>query len=537
MKIKRFIILIVFIMFLVGCSGKTTTEEEEVSLTLTLKENSELVYEVLGNLALNQQVGLPILEAEGMIFAGWSDGESLFFHDYIITDNAILTAVYEDVEDVIEYTINQGVIWISGYSGQSKYLRIPAKIDDTIVRGITTLAFDESPLIEIEIPNSVTNISNNAFTKMENLIKISFYGEYVGQRDLTLGNFQYDDLMEIYGENCVKSNVTNSSWDFSEGCFIKSVNNVSPPVSIGGKEYFSYFVTVDIRYYESDRYGLTISSNAFYELPALTTVEFPRRYGMFIPDVFSKTPNLSSVTFYDNPYYEVIDGVVYDEEITNLVFAPMALALEELHIPDTVGEIMAVAFRENKNIKNVYIPDTVNRIHSSSFVQTDSLERIIVAEENNYYYDDDGVLYSNNHTLVRYPSSRPGSTYILPESTKIVGPLSFAFNENLQIVTLNEGLTHIAYAAFMETEKVKLLDIPASVVYIENLFTMDSSIEIVIIRRSQVDDGSITQTAIMTAYPGIPNFYFPNESFNAYKQNSNWQYLSIYLKTHSDLPS
>lgn len=536
MKIKRFIIFIVFITFLGGCSGKTTTEEE-VSLTLTLKENSELVYEVLGDLALNQQIDLPILEAEGMIFAGWSDGESLFFRNYIITDNATLTAVFEDVKDVIDYSNIQDVIWISGYTGQSKYLRIPAMIDGFIVRGIMVLAFADSPLIEVEIPNSVTNISNNAFTRMENLVKISFYGDYVGQRDLTLGNFQYDDLMEKYGEDCVKSNVTNSSWDFSEGCFIKSVNNISPPVSIGGKEYFSYHVTIDIRYYEFDRYGLTITSSAFYDLPALSTVEFPRRYGMFIPDVFSKTPKLSSVSFYDNPYYEVIEGVVYNEEITNLVFAPMALTLEELNIPDTVEEIMAVAFRENQNIKNVYIPVTVNRIHSSTFVQTNSLERIIVAEENNYYYDDDGVLYANNHTLVRYPSSRPGSTYILPETTKILGPLSFAFNENLQIITLNEGLTNIAYAAFMETEKLKLLDIPASVVYIDNLFTLDSSIEIVIIRRSQVEDGSITQTAMVTPYPGMPNFYFPNESFNAYKQNSNWQYLLTYLKTHSDLPS
>lgn len=528
----RKIALFLLLLFLNGCGGVSTTEETLYSLTLNNSDQSE--YEVLDNLSKDQIIDLPVLEAEDLIFVGWSDGDNLYYLDYTVWENRTLTAVFEDPEEVfvIESSPDDKYHQITSYNGDAKYLRIPVYINDLLITTIASEAFLDSELIEVEIPKSISAINPHAFIGSESLEKISFYGEYFGEKDLTITNEQYDTLMTEFSDVCTIEENSETSWIFSEGCPIKSVNSQTDPVIIDEVEYFLYNVTVDLRYFELDNTSLFLSDYAFSGLTNLKTVEFPERYAFFNPMVFSYNPSLETVTFDDNPYFQVIDGVVYDDSGTRLEYYPQGLSGDSFTIPDFVEVIDHGAFAYNRNIKTLIIPETLKTISGGSLYFMYSLEEIIV-DSNPDFYSIYGVLYFKNHTLILYPMSKTDTEFTLHGEVITIGPYAFAGQRYLEKINFPDSLEIIAYSAFRDVEKLTILDIPASVTFIDRDLTINSSIESIIIRRSFEADGSITYTTLFP-YTNMPTIYLPDDSIDIYLESNQWLMLQGYVKSYSE---
>ncbi len=67
----------------------------------------------------------------------------------------------------------------------------------------------------------------------------------------------------------------------------------------------------------------------------------------------------------DNPYLEMIDGVIYDEEITDILHYPRNKTDESFTVPSTVKNVYAETFNNNYNLRTLKINEGTEGIYSS----------------------------------------------------------------------------------------------------------------------------------------------------------------------------
>ncbi|MBQ9976531.1 MAG: bacterial Ig-like domain-containing protein, partial [Clostridia bacterium] len=98
-------------------------------------------------------------------------------------------------------------------------------------------------------------------------------------------------------------------------------------------------------------------------------------------------------------------------------------ALESIVIPEGVTTIGFMAFCYNYGLKSVTLPSTLTLTTTSFmsiFHDSNAIEEFTVSGEGGAYTADEyGVLYTSDmKTLVKYPSSAPYTTYVIPEGVE-----------------------------------------------------------------------------------------------------------------------
>ena len=128
----------------------------------------------------------------------------------------------------------------------------------------------------------------------------------------------------------------------------------------------------------------------------------------------------------DNPYYTVVDGVVFSKDLSTLVAFPSAYPKKHYNVPDTTLTIGSHAFSDAQ-IESIDLPDGLSEIEDWAF--------------------DFCTIQSIN----------------LPESVKKLGRGAFRCCRHLEHITLSSGLTEIPTQAFSSCTKLKIIDVPSSV--------------------------------------------------------------------------
>lgn len=138
--------------------------------------------------------------------------------------------------------------------------------------------------------------------------------------------------------------------------------------------------------------------------------------------------------------------------------------LETVTIPDTITTIQSYVFQNCTKLREVTIPASVTMIDEFVFEGCVDLTEIRVDKENTAYYDTDGVLFSRglSGTLMRYPASRIGESYIVPSTCKTLSPWSFTDCQNLETINLS-NVNAIGADAFLGASKLQSVEIPDGV--------------------------------------------------------------------------
>ncbi len=548
-----FIIFIFVLMF--GCTQistdtieittNQTDSTQETSETITgsmtieiydmvLEDISGDVWQTYEDIYAFQTMELPRLEEDGMVFIGWTDGENIYYDELVVNRDFRLSPIYEVASEVFQYYETSGNITITGYSGEARYLRIPSYIEGFMVTRIDTDAFEGLDVYEIEIPNSVRTIYNEAFKDCPLLTKISFYGEFMGETSYNFTEEEFNSLTE----NCViDETFSETNWTYQEGCKVVEVKNVEIYEIIDDEPFYSYYAIIDLALYEEFGAQIFIHGEAFVNLKSLETVIFSERFSMFIPTMFVETPNLIDIQFAEgNPYYRTIDNVVYSEDSTMLFHYPSALEDKSFTIPDHVIDVKSRAFYQNDYLETVVISKNVDNIRGDAFYKTSSLKEIVVDDENTSYYSVDGVLFGTNTgdiVLIKYPSAKLGNQYTLPEDVLVIGYYAFSENQYIEEIVIQEGLRVIKWGAFESSERITFLNLPASLTLIESKAFFSSAVEAVIINRSIVVDGSITFWNLTYGSFGF-FIYVPDDSYQAYIESENWSSYEHGIKPISE---
>ena len=288
------------------------------------------------------------------------------------------------------------------------------------LRTIGNNAFENSGLVSIVIPASVTSIGSYAFRGTAKLISASFAN---GSLIQSLPDYMfYNSRIESF---VVPSSVTSiGNYAFANCKYLKTLVIPNSVKTIGN-----------------------------YILRYATSLE-----ELTIPGIFTVEPLFNSNT--TSYMSQVLRKVIVADGSTQVVadFIKNLTQVKEVVIPNSVTSIGSNAFYGATNLTTINIPNTLTTIGNYAFYNTKSLNVLSISKD------------SNLQSIGSYAFSLSGikSIYI-PKGVITVGTYAFSEAINLSEVIFDKDI-NLAYLSDYMFYKVKTLghiDIPKSVVEIK----------------------------------------------------------------------
>ena len=268
------------------------------------------------------------------------------------------------------------------------------------VEVVDSLAFADSALESVEIPNTVTSIMYAAFENNADLKNIKIPSS-VDQ----IGSHAFDGT--AWYKNQPKGVVYNGD------ILYRQKGDITQPTVINIKN------------------GTRLISDAAFEHmePEMDDPEW------FHPDSYH---NLSGITAINIPNSVTAIG--------NLAFAGLH-GITEITLPDSLEKLGFLPFIECINLKTVNIGKATADFDILNFVEMPALEEIIADPKNPKYTTVDGVLYNKDMTTLIYcPEGKKGDL-IVPKTVTTVKTLAFSYTQ-LDSITFENPNIDIAYYAF-----------------------------------------------------------------------------------------
>ena len=381
--------------------------------TVTLNvDNGGTLDQTSVNVTFGSNYTLPRPESNNATkaFAGWyteTRGAGICYTSY----NGSSIVAWNDDYNVTLYAYWVDIFTFNPISGGTAYsvsqgegidyvntVTIPATYQGLPVTTVEGSAFDGcSKLVEIRIPNSVTNIelgieggytTGSAFNGTRNLLNINVY---------------------------VVENVTNPKY--------KSENGVLYEYLSGGG--------VSLAYYPKYREGALILPDDVTEIPRralysktyLTELVIPASIRTIGNEAFRSCSDLTKITFIDAgadaPVISIGEGV----------------------------------FTSCSDLTDITLPSNISGLSATMFDGCSNLENIVVSENNPYYTTLDGVLCEIDQVthrpnkLVYFPKGR-GGEYTIPVGITTIGANAFYNCENITKVIIPGYVTLIEEQAF-----------------------------------------------------------------------------------------
>lgn len=138
-------------------------------------------------------------------------------------------------------------------------------------------------------------------------------------------------------------------------------------------------------------------------------------------------------------------------------------------VENGITTINGFAFEHMPLLTEVYLPATLESIDEEhvrpygpgNFYGSENLEKIVVEPgENNRYFSVDGVLYGDFYhngkiSLICYPPSKAGDTYIAPDFVDRIHTLAFSSVKNLKTIIYPENVESSYYQPYARAYSIK----------------------------------------------------------------------------------
>ena len=339
---------------------------------------------------------------------------------------------------VYKYSLDEdGNATITGYSGSVSALAIPQTIDGHTVVAIGNGAFRGSCLVNVTIPDTVTEIGYSAFEDCKQLSSVSL------SSNLTeLGSSAFSNCTSLTSIRIPKSLEradAGVSGDYApfKGCTILS----------------------DVEL-ES---GMTkIPANLLRDCPGFTTITIPDTVTEIGYSAFEDCKQLSSVGLSSNL-----------TELGSSVFSNCT-SLTSIRIPDTVTDMGDHVFSGCTELKEVTLPNIRKNIVAGMFKNCTSLEKIVLPETVTAIRSDafEGCTALKDITWSKAPEIIESYAFqncsaltdvTIPDSVKSIGYGVFSDCSALSAVTLPDGVKELGGQLFNNCDALTTVTIPDSV--------------------------------------------------------------------------
>ena len=372
---------------------------------------------------------------------------------------------------------------------------------------IGELALAGSNIKTLHLPKLLTHIGNGAFHGMTKLSKLTVDEENASYE--AKDNLLYDKRGSILitcpagksGTVKVLDGTTAIGPSAFSGC--EKITQVSLPETVTelGEEAFAWC-------YKLTKINLpagikSLPERAFHMAGSLTGIQLPDGMTSLGKQAFAYTKKLKSLvlpasldeigesaftgnglTAFElapgNENFTVLDGVLFNKDMTTLVEYPAASKAKEYAVPEGVTTLSEGVFSECRNLKKITLPEGITVIPYSSFSGDGKTKTEVVLPKSLIHIGD----ATFNHTVLGDKLEIPAGvksvgrmaydgasfkTLVLPEGLTEIGEYSFRWNKLLTTVTLPSTLKVIPLGAFEGNTKL------SEIIGVEHLVSVDES--------------------------------------------------------------
>lgn len=355
-------------------------------------------------------------------------------------------------------------------------------------------------LSEYVVPESVTSISDFAFTYSKNLKKV-----------------------------VLPENLTVLGYGAFADC--KWLESINIPDGITSLSNYELYGCNSLKNFSTGN-GLTELYTDIFNHCAFETFEIGKNFEKFLSQ-YTDTTYIRTKKFIvdpDNPYYSSDEnGLLYNKDKTVLIRYPAESSAETFVLPDETTGIGYLSMTGCNNIKNIVLHENYEGVvysgfdggyHASDygFNNCRGLEKFTVSEKNkNFSSNEDGVLFSKDKTeLIKYPIGKPETTYTIPSGVSVIREDAFYGSLNITSMDFPEGITKIGDSAFYECYELVSVSIPSSV----------KSIDSWAFRYCP----KLSDISIADGVRGIRNDSFEGTAYD--RDESNWDNGLLYIGKH-----
>lgn len=259
-------------------------------------------------------------------------------------------------------------------------------------------------------------------------------------------------IEECSGEQiCIEGNPESHSWEGSKctKCYCAKSDEIED-VTVLSKQMLEpngiklsgdivIPETINVRGKKKTVIG--IAQNLFAGNQNITSVHLPDTIVDIKDFAFDSCSNLQCINLPDG--LEVIGEAAFQ----------LCTSLKEVTIPDSVVRIDDFAFNHCPAIQGTSfkIPASIKRLgykadaptHTFYDFGTDMMSEFLLDSKNKYYKTENGILYSKDGSLlISIPNGKTfeNNTYIMPDSVKELGELSFGRNKNIKTLVISDNL-------------------------------------------------------------------------------------------------
>ena len=370
--------------------------------------------------------------------------------------------------------------------------------------GVTTIgdnAFaNRAGVTAVIIPNWVTSIGNSAFENATGITSVTIKGgkfedltigtkAFAGCKNnanlvieggssvdsgaLIIGDYAFANNAKLSTTNiAANANVTTiGDYAFSGCSKISAVTIQATTTSIGEKAYAQCTDISKVTFAEG--VNTTFGAFVFEGCIKLSSISLPASLQSFDGSIFAGCNNIASVEVSeDSLYLAAADGVLYDKDVTTVLYYPKAKEFNLAALPATVTKIGNAAFQGNVGITALTIPARFTEIGNYAFENCVNLASLA-------FETDTQLTTLGNSAFANCPSlatvTLPGtlevvgdrafyltaiSAVLLPDSVTNIGAYAFA-KTNITAIIIPKNVTNIAEGAFSDCTKLKTITITA----------------------------------------------------------------------------
>ena len=402
------------------------------------------------------------------------------------------------------YTILNGAVTITGYTGPNGAASIPGIINNLPVTSIGAGSFQNiTGLTSITIPGSVTSVGDFAFGGCTSLTGVYFQGNapslgsdvFNGTTNASVyylpgttgwgsafGSLPAVSLPYIY--EMQDGGITIMSYTGpGGGVVIPGTIGGLPVVEIGDAAFYGCDVLTSVTIPAS---VTRIGFEAFAECHGLTSVTIPAGVTSIGNLAFDECSGMISITVdAANLNFSSLDGVLFNKPKTTLIqypagrYGPYTIPGSVTHIedwafqscggltsvamPSSVTYIGVEAFHDSWALTSMTIPASVTNIGQSALADLHGALAISVDSLNPNFSSVDGVLFDKlKTTLIQCPAGKVGA-YTVPAGVSSIGADAFSECYKLTGVIIPASVANIGAGAFNECRELASVVIPASV--------------------------------------------------------------------------
>lgn len=404
------------------------------------------------------------LDEEGVLTLKGSGDMASYYYSGEIPWNEL--GITNDIKSII---VGEGITSIGSYAFYCCKNAVSVSIPSTVTK-IGTYSFYSTGITEITIPESVTEISKNAFSYSNKLVKVTLPSSLT-----KLADSVFNWCSSLTTVNIPKSLTSVGSYALS-GTAIESIvlPETVTELGDGAFSYCTKLTSVNIPE------GITeIGMFTFNKCKALTSLHIPASVKKMYSDVFYGCESLKTLTVdEENQYFKSVDDVIYNKDMTTLILYAPKKEDASFSVPATVKTIDDYAF-QSSGLKAVTLPDGLEEIGYGAFISS-SIESIkIPASVTNLgtlvfskCKSLTSVVFEDGITIKEIPDSAFSSASSLtsieiPESVETIGSAAFSYCTSLKNISISDKITKVGNDVFRNTGIINSMSYLNGVKYLD----------------------------------------------------------------------